>query len=162
MQRAIPQEHGMSVEFEAFLVFDGECRQAVDYYRKVFQIDPATIKMTTFGELDENLLKEVNREKFRDGIMFAEFVLYGQKIKCSDCADFFHEIFEKGTNFMMSIALSDKDEVARIFSKLAEEGKVIFGLGETGVTDLLGIVTDKFGITWMLSIVPKGREIISC
>lgn len=111
--------------------------------------------MFTFGELMEDL----REEEYRRRIMFAEFSLYGTKILLCDSADFSASYYKKGNNVMLALAISDKAEMERIFHRLAEEGTVLFGPTPTEVIEELGIVTDKFGVTWQINLSPKGPKV---
>ena len=53
-----------------------------------------------------------------------------------------------------SISLDDPDEaeVRRLFAVLSEGGSVMMPLQATFWTSLFGICTDKFGVSWMLSV----------
>ncbi len=56
-----------------------------------------------------------------------------------------HQV-SRGRNFALFMICSDKEEQATLFAKLTEGGKVTFPL-ENG----FGMLTDKFGIQWMLA-----------
>lgn len=145
----------MRFDFDTFLIFNGEGQAAMEYYKRVFGDYFEIVQVLTFGELEDGLISKDERDK----INYAEIRLFEKNILLCDCLDFYHSIYSKGTNIMMSVALSDKLEVEKIFNQFAEEGQVIFSLAETQVTNLFGVVIDKFGITWMISQRPKGRKI---
>jgi PhnB protein len=54
--------------------------------------------------------------------------------------------------FEISLDTPDEAEVARMFTALSEGGTVTMPLGPTFWTPLFGMVTDKFGVGWMLSV----------
>lgn len=145
----------MSLEFDVFFVFDGECRDAVAFYEEVFRIDPDSVNVMTFGEFAGDAVPD----QYKDRILSADMSLYGRRIILADSSDFYQPILRKGNNVMMAIAMDNKAEVERIFDALSEEAESVIGLVPTEAIDLLGIVTDKFGITWQISLSPKGEKL---
>jgi PhnB protein len=57
-----------------------------------------------------------------------------------------------------NISVDDPDEalVRRIFAALSEGGSVMMPLGPTFWTSLFGMCTDKFGVSWMVSVPGQG------
>lgn len=58
-----------------------------------------------------------------------------------------------GNNFMATLDTSSEEETLRIFNGLAEGGIVMMPLDHQFWGAYFGMVTDKFGIQWMLSYV---------
>ena len=58
-----------------------------------------------------------------------------------------------GNNFMVSLDTSSEEENTRLFNELSEGGFVMMPLGHQFWGAFFGMVTDKFGIQWMLSYV---------
>jgi PhnB protein len=56
-----------------------------------------------------------------------------------------------GTNFTIALDMSSEEEVTRIFEGLAVKGHAQFPPGPQFWATYFGMVTDQFGITWMLS-----------
>jgi PhnB protein len=56
-----------------------------------------------------------------------------------------------GTNFHLSIEADTKEEAAKIFSGLSAGGKVTMPLQDTFWGAHFGMLTDRFGIQWMVS-----------
>jgi PhnB protein len=51
----------------------------------------------------------------------------------------------------VSIGVDDPAEAERLFAGLAEEGTVCMPIGETFWAVRFGMVTDRFGIPWMVN-----------
>ena len=60
----------------------------------------------------------------------------------------------KGTNIALTLGTGDADEIKRIYAALSEGGSIKMELGKTFFSELYGMITDKFGITWQLSLTP--------
>ena len=58
-----------------------------------------------------------------------------------------------GTNFMVTLDTSSEEETDRFFNGLAEGGNVMMPVAQQFWGAYFGMLTDKFGIQWMLSYV---------
>ena len=56
-----------------------------------------------------------------------------------------------GDNFSVMINTGSVEETDRIFNALSEGGKVSMPLGNTFWDSYFGMLTDRFGISWMVS-----------
>ena len=100
----------------------------------------------TYGEHPEGDFGKENENR----ILFTKMPIFGCDVMFSDCPAGSH--YAKGTNVALSLGTFDAGEIKRIFDALAERGHVETPLGETFFSALYGMVTDKFGITWQLSL----------
>ena len=55
--------------------------------------------------------------------------------------------------FSLSVAMQDADSAKGVFDALADGGQVQMPLGKTFFSPCFGMVTDRFGVGWMV-IVP--------
>jgi PhnB protein len=129
--------------FDVFLTFDGDCRQALEFYAKTFK-QKAPEQVMTYGQ---NPMGSSEADKER--ILYACMPICGCTVMFSDCPSDFHST--KGNNIMLTLGLSDENEIKRIFNALAEGGQVGMKLDKTFFSELFGMVTDKFGIIWQVS-----------
>jgi PhnB protein len=60
--------------------------------------------------------------------------------------------FRQGNNFSISIECDNVEEIDRLFKSLSMEGKVTMPLGETFWAKRFAMLTDRFGINWMLDL----------
>jgi PhnB protein len=56
--------------------------------------------------------------------------------------------------FSLSVNAKDEAEADKLFGALGKGGKVVMPLGKTFYSPRFGMVTDKFGVGWMV-IVPQ-------
>ena len=56
--------------------------------------------------------------------------------------------------FSLSVNAKDEAEADKVFGALGKGGKVVMPLGKTFYSPRFGMVTDKFGVGWMV-IVPQ-------
>ena len=134
------------MSLDCFLVFDGDCRKAIEFYADVFKQEiPKNIM--TYGENPEGSSVEN-----KDRIIYASIPLSGQNVMFCDCPAGDEHI--KGNNISLTLGLSDEAEIKRIFEALANDGEVYMPLGKTFFSGLFGMVCDKFSIIWQLSKIP--------
>jgi PhnB protein len=65
-----------------------------------------------------------------------------------------------GSNFVLGIETESRAQVDQIFSKLSASGAVTMPLDKTFWSPRFGMLTDKFGIKWMINLCepPSGHE----
>jgi PhnB protein len=61
-----------------------------------------------------------------------------------------------GTNITLSLSGDDADVLAGYFEKLSEDGTVTVPLEKQMWGDSFGMLTDKFGVQWMVNIAGEG------
>jgi PhnB protein len=60
--------------------------------------------------------------------------------------------------FSLSLAVPDATAADRVFAALADGGYVQMPLGETFWSPRFGMVSDRFGVGWMVNVVPPGHR----
>lgn len=135
---------------QPYLNFDGRCEEAVEFYRQALG---AQVEMTMRyqdappgGECPPDEKGNVTPDK----IMHTSFRIGESTIMASDCRCAGKPEF-RGVS--LSLALKTEEEATQYFTALAEGGEVDMPLGKTFWSPAFGVVTDKFGITWMVNVV---------
>ncbi len=132
-----------------YLTFNGNCEEAFDYYRKVFGGEFTYIGR--FSDMPENQQHNLSEED-KNRIMHVTLPISKETVLMgSDAMKGYNEKFEPGTAISLSITASSNKEADRIFQLLADGGKKIIPMERTFWGAYFGIVSDKFGISWMIS-----------
>lgn len=131
---------------EAYLNFNGNCREAVEYYAQVFETEKPLIM--TFEEAPKDPKFPLPDEAI-NLVMHARLTIDGSNVMFSDV--FPGMPFIAGNNISLTIASKNIDEIKSYFHKLKEGGTVGMELQETFWSKCYGQVTDKFGILWQLN-----------
>lgn len=129
-----------------YLNFNGNCREAVEFYAEVFETEKSQIM--TFGEAPSNPDFPLPEEA-KKLIMHARLNIHGSEVMFSDV--FPGMPFIEGNNISLTIVTNEKAEVESTFDKLKEGGSVSMEIQETFWSKCYGSLTDKFGIQWQLS-----------
>lgn len=130
-----------------YLTFNGNCREAVEYYAEVFGTQKPQI--LALGDVPENTEYPVSEEE-KQLIMHARLNINGSDIMFSDNVGGFP--FTQGNNFSIAVVSRNTEDIKNWFGKLKEGGKVRMELQETFWSKCYGAITDKFGIDWQLSL----------
>ncbi|MFO1444802.1 VOC family protein [Bacillus sp. Bva_UNVM-123] len=129
-----------------YLNFNGNCREAVEFYAEVFGTDKPHIM--TFGDTPPNPEYPLPEEA-KNLVMHARLTINGSMVMFSDT--FPGSPFVLGNNISLSVVSHNEDEIKSIFHKLKEDGTVNMELQETFWSKCYGQITDKFGIEWQLN-----------
>jgi PhnB protein len=129
-----------------YINFNGNCREAVEFYADVFKTEPPQIM--TFGDSPPNPEFQLPEEA-KNLVMHTQLSVSGSNIMFSDV--FPGMPYEKGNNISLAIVTENMDDIKSFFAKLKEGGTVGMDLQETFWSKCYGQVTDKFGIAWQLS-----------
>ncbi len=89
-------------------------------------------------------------DEYKDNIIHAQLTSDEVILMASDTAD--HGKAEFGTSVHLSLVGSDEAKLTENFNKLADGGKVDMPLQKQFWGDTFGMLTDKFGIHWMVNI----------
>jgi len=134
----------MSVD--VYLNFNGNCREAVEFYAKVFGIENPQIM--AFGDTPPNP-EFTLPEEAKNLVMHARLNISGSNVMFSDV--FPGMPFIEGNNITLALVSANLDEIQSAFDKLKVGGSVRMELQETFWSKSYGQLTDKFGILWQLS-----------
>lgn len=130
------------MKLQPHLHFGGDCRAAMDFYHQVLGGEIAT--MMTYGEGPPGLAGP----EWRDRILHATLKIGDEELLGSDSPP---GGYQPPAGFDITIALDDLDEAKRIFAALSEGGRVTMPMQETFWTRGFGMLTDRFGVRWMIN-----------
>jgi len=130
------------VQINVYLVFDGTCKEAFTFYQQVLG---GTLAMQTHGD---SPMAEQTPPDWRDRILHARLDAEGALLMGSDSPPEQHDI-PKG--FSVSVPVNDPAQADRIFKSLAANGSVQMPIQQTFWAIRFGMLTDRFGIPWMVN-----------
>jgi PhnB protein len=135
-----------STVIHPYLFFAGRCDEAIEFYSDV--LGARLLQRMTFSESPEPAPDGMLQEGFEDKVMHATIDIGGAILMASDGSD------DKARfdGFRLSLALPTEEDAQRVFGALAEEGEVEMPLGKTFWSPCFGMVTDQFGVGWMVSV----------
>jgi PhnB protein len=134
---------------EPYLNFDGRCEEAIEFYKK--SIGAQVTALMRFSDAPPgaggpNMPKEIQGK-----VMHASFKVGDTTVMASDCN------CTGKPNFLgisLSLIARSDAEAERAFTALSEGGKVNQPLGKTFFSSSFGVVADRFGVSWMVVVMP--------
>jgi PhnB protein len=137
---------------QPYLFFNGTCEEAVEFYRTALG---AKVEMLMrYKDSPEPPPPGVIPQNWGEKIMHASFDVAGNRVMASDACD--QEGGVRGFHgFSLSLALQDEAAATRAFEALSVGGKVTMPLGKTFWSPCFGMVTDRFGLGWMVTILDE-------
>jgi PhnB protein len=137
----------MASKLNPYLQFRDNARDAITFYKDVFGGD---LNISTFGEFGGGA-DETHGAK-ADGVMHAQLEApNGFTLMASDVPPGMDTGGDIG-NGTISLSGDDDAELRGYWDKLADGGQVTMPLEKQMWGDEFGMVTDKFGIDWMVNI----------
>ncbi|MCL2105772.1 MAG: VOC family protein [Oscillospiraceae bacterium] len=139
------------MQLELFINFDGNCREAVEFYARVFRSEVDNLMTYADAPPDPN---HPMQETDKDRIMYAGVTIGGMTVMFMDMPT--GEPLIVGNNITPTFSTDSKDEVVRLFNELKEGGTVYMEPSQAFFSELYCMVEDKFGIIWqILHYVPQ-------
>lgn len=140
-----------------YLTFNGNCREAFEFYKAAFGGDYSYLG--TYGEMPPQEGVPSLHEKEKEKIMHVSLPISQETVLMgSDTSETLGPPVVIGNNFSVSINTDSMEEANDLFNKLSEEGKIVMPLGKTFWSSYFGMLTDKFGINWMVNL-DKGENV---
>ena len=129
-----------------YLHFNGDCREAFEFYRSVFGGDFEILQ--TFGDGPPGM--GVSDEE-SNNILHVSLRVGVSMLMGSDVPAAFGPPPNKGNNFSISYDAQSKKETDDLFAKLSEGGVATMPPQDMFWGAYFGSCIDRFGISWMVS-----------
>jgi PhnB protein len=131
------------MQLNPYLSFNGNCAEAFRFYQKALR---GTIPMTlTYGE---SPMKDQTPPEFGDKVAHTRLIVGDAVIMGSDAPP---GRYQKTQGITVAIGVDSAAEAERVFHALAEKGTVTMPIAETFWAVRFGMLTDQFGIPWMIN-----------
>jgi len=138
-----------------YLTFNGNCEEAFNLYRSVFGGEFATI--SKFRDMPDDPKYPVSEED-KDKIMHVSLPISQETVLMgSDTGAEWGKKFKEGNNFSISINTNSREEADNFFKALSQDGEVVMPMSDTFWESYFGMLTDRFGIQWMVSYDDPSR-----
>jgi PhnB protein len=132
----------MTSRLNPYLNFNGNAREAMEFYRSVFGGD---LVLNTFGELGAPDSPDANRIMHGQLETDAGYTIMGADVT-SDMK------FEPAAGFSVSLSGDDDGALRGYWGKLSAAGTTTMPLAKQVWGDEFGMCVDQFGIAWLVNI----------
>lgn len=132
---------------QAYLSFDGRCEEAIDFYRVA--LDAEVTMLLRFKDNPEPEKTGGVTPGAEDKVMHAslrigETIVLASDGRCTGTPNF------QGTTLALTVAT--EAEAEQRFAALADGGQVFMPLAQTFFSPRFGMVSDRFGVPWMIIV----------
>lgn len=137
----------METKLNPYLNFKDKAREAMEFYKSVFG---GRLTVSTFKEF------QASQDPSEDNLVMHSVLEAGSGIAfmASDTPNRME--YKPGTNFSMSLSGDNEAELRGYFDKLSAGGHITQPLVKAMWGDTFGMLTDKFGVTWLVNVTaPK-------
>ena len=135
-----------------YLNFPGTTEEAFNFYKSIFGGDfPVIMRFKDTPEGSKMPADDANK------IMHMSLPIKKNMLMATDALESMGQSLTVGNNFHLIISAESEEEADKLHSKLAEGGKITVPLAKASWGDYFGMVTDKFGIQWMISYDYQNR-----
>ena len=132
---------------EAYLFFNGNCREAMEFYANCLGAD---LNVMAYGDSPEPC-----PEAAKDKVMHAKVTKGSVLLMASDAT--FDKPVQQGNNFSLTLNCESLEEIQRLFNAIGKDGNIIMPLTDTFWNAHFGMLTDQFGVNWMFNF-EKGKH----
>lgn len=132
------------IDVSTHLNFRGDARAALEFYQSVFGGD-----LTVVTYADAHAVQEPSE---------AQQVMFGQVVADNGFRVMAYDVpsrlpLDRGQDpFFVSVRGDSGEEISAFWHALAEGATIVQPLAPSGWTPLYGMLTDRFGITWVLDV----------
>ena len=131
------------MKINPYLSFKGDCEAAFKFYEHTFRGKIDGIQKYAGSPMAEQVPAE-----WGDSVMHAHLTIGNQVLMGADSPP---DGYQQPQGISVTINLNDVAESERIFNALAESGNVTMPLQNTFWASRFGMVTDRFGIPWLIN-----------
>lgn len=136
------------MHLQPYLMFDGRCEEAYEFYRTAVGAEARMTMRFKDAPMPPEMAPPGSKEK----IMHMEFRIGDSIVLASDgdCKGASHF---KG--FKLTLTAADEAEAKKVFNALSDGGKVQMPLDKTFFSPCFGMLTDRFGVEWIVIVRPQ-------
>lgn len=135
------------MQVNPYLIFNGQCEEAFLFYHKVLGGKIETMMTHEGSPMAEHTPPELAKKIMHASLWVGDTMLMGSDAPLKD--------YKGMHGFSVALALEDPAEAEKIFKALAEGGTVQMPIQETFWAAKFGMLTDRFGVAWMVNCGSK-------
>jgi len=135
------------MHIESYLFFNGRCEEAIEFYKRALGAE--VVMLMRNKEAPEKPPPGMLPPDSDDKVMHATLRIGTSNLMLSDGRCDGKPVFN---GFSLSLDAADEAEAERLFNALADGGTVQMPLAKTFWSPKFGMVADRFGVGWMVSV----------
>jgi PhnB protein len=134
---------------QPYVFFNGRCEEAAEFYRRALGAE--VIMLLRFKDAPTQAAPSGCPSVSPDKVMHMSLRIGDTELLASDGCEEGKPTFQ---GFALSLTVPNEAEADRRFAALADGGQVQMPLEKTFFSPRFGMVTDRFGVAWMVYVAP--------
>ena len=138
---------------QPYIFFDGRCEEAAQFYSRALgaHVEMLMRNKDAPEQPPPGMLPPGSENKVMHmAIRIGDTTLLASDGHCTGKPSF--------QGFSLSLTVRDDAEAAKTFAALADGGQVQMPLGKTFFSPSFGMVADRFGVSWMVYVLPAEKS----
>lgn len=134
---------------QPYVFFEGRCEEAIEFYKHA--LGAKVDMLMRYKDSPEPPKPGMCPPNSEDKVMHACFRIGETAVMASDGLCTGKPGFQ---GFSLSLTVKDDAEAKRLFAALEDGGKICMPLSKTFFSPSFGMVNDRFGVSWMIIVMP--------
>lgn len=140
------------MQIQPYLFFNGRCQEALEFYTAT--LGAQVEMMMRYKDSPEPPPAGTLPQGFEEKVMHCSFRIGSSTLMASDGCT--HGPSFSG--FSLSLTMKTEAEADRVFAALADGGQVRMPLTRTFFSPRFGMLTDRFGIGWIITVSAENSD----
>lgn len=132
------------MEIQPYLFFDGRCQEAIDFYHEALGAEVLMRMSFKDSPVPTNQPPGSADKIMHACVRIGETQVFMSDGMCGGAPTF--------QGFTLSVLLKDDADAQRVFAALGNGGTVTMPIAKTFFASSFGMVTDRFGVGWMVLV----------
>jgi PhnB protein len=132
------------MQIQPYLFFNGRCDEAIDFYRPA--VGAEVTMLMRFKDSLEPTLHGSGENVMHTSLRIGHTTVLVSDGRCDGQLSF--------EGFALSLTVADDADAERLFAALSDGGQVQMPLAKTFFSSKFGMLADRFGMLWMIYVMP--------
>jgi PhnB protein len=137
------------MQVSPYVFFEGRCEEALEFYKKA--VGAEVNFLIRYKDCPEPPPPGAVAPGWENKIMHSTFTIGRSTLHASDGRGQGKPVHQ---GFSLSLTVATPADADRFFAALADQGQVQMPLGKTFFSPRFGMLTDRFGVAWMVYVAP--------
>jgi PhnB protein len=130
---------------DPYLFFDGQCEEAAEYYRTTLGAEVTMVmRFKDYPGPQEQTPPGSQNKIMHMNLRIGDTTVLASDGRCLGRPNF--------QGFALALTTANDAEAERLFAALADGGQVQMPMTKTFFSSRFGMVADRFGVTWMITV----------
>ena len=138
------------MKVEPYLTFQGNAEEAIRFYEAT--IGARTEMLMRFSDCPE---ETPTPPDMKNKVMHASILIGESRVMCTDGGCTGPATMQ---GFALSLEAADADKATQLFQALSKDGNINMPLTSTFFSPAFGVVTDRFGVQWMVTVAEQVKQ----